>query len=453
MGLVPHWTVLYTAVVFHKNLKFPGDRMYWMKNSAVVFWGAAWLWALSAVVPVSGMAAEAIQLDELIRSADKAVEKNELEKAQGLFAQILEQDPKNWRVMYSLAQLKFETKKFKEAQVLTKKILAMPVSNGRHVLVFYPDSKEGEEAELVDEIVLPPQRTKNNMRNYLDIKGNAPIPHYRLFFKSTGKMELVPQKLVRIEYQGVLHTVYNEVQEFAIKVDRAIIAEGSSVGQGEVVPVKGGCFKMGNENGTPLEKPVHEVCLKDFDIDKYEVTQAQYQTVMEDNPSQMVGADRPVENVTWFEADKYCSKVNRRLPTEAEWEYAARGNTDTQFYWGNTVKGTEANFCDVNCSLNIRVTSVDDGYAKTAPVGKFPPNPLGLHDMAGNVAEWVNDWWDPNYYRNSPKDNPQGPRPLDHKVIRGGGWHNTAGFIRTSHRTGFWPQFRSDGLGFRCASK
>lgn len=426
--------------------------MHWMKNNTLLFIGTAWLCAL-AVMPVSGFAADAATLDELIRAGDNAAEKKELDKAQKLYAQVLEKDPKNWRVMFALARIKFDTKKLAEAQTLVQEILAMPEANGRDVLVFYPDSDTGEAAELVDEIVLPPQRTKNNMRNYLDIKGNAPIPHYRLYFKDKGKMELVPQSLVRIEYQGVLRRVYEEVKEFSLEVDRAVIAAGGSRGQGEVVKVKGGCFKMGNKDGTPLERPVHEVCLKDFDMDKYEVTQAQYQALMEDNPSQQIGPNRPVEYVTWYEADTYCKKAGRRLPTEAEWEYAARGNTDTHFYWGNSVKGKEANFCDANCTLNIRVASVDDGYATTAPVGKFPPNPLGLYDMAGNVAEWTHDWWDPNYYRHSPKDNPQGPRPLDHKVIRGGGWNNTAGFIRTSHRTGFWPQFRSEGLGFRCVSK
>lgn len=427
--------------------------MLWMRKFNFLYIAALVLWALVGVLATKGFAADAVKLDAMIRAGDDALEKKELEKAQKLYTEVLEKDPKNWRVMFALAGIYYDTQQYQASQNLVNKVLAMPVANGRNVKVYYPDSTAGEPAELVDEIVLPPQRTKNNMRNYLDIKGNSPIPHYRLFFKNTGKMELVPQSVVRIEYDGVLRRAYEEIQEFSLKVDRALVAKGGTTGTTEVVKIKGGCFQMGNKEGTPLERPVHEVCLNDFDMDKFEVTQAQYQAVMDDNPSQVIGADRPVEHLTWFEANRYCTKVGRRLPTEAEWEYAARGNTTTNFYWGDTVKGKEANFCDKNCTLNIRVASIDDGYVTTAPVGKFPPNPLGLHDMAGNVAEWVSDWWDPNYYRYSPKDNPKGPRPLDHKIIRGGGWHNTAGFIRSSNRTGFWPSFRSDGLGFRCVSK
>ncbi len=427
--------------------------MLWMRKCTKLIAGGMMLCALVGLSATTGLAADAVKLDAMIRAADDAFDKKELEKAQKLYSEILEQDPQNWRVMFVLAGIHYDNKQYEASRELVTKILAMPVSNGRNVNVFYPDSTAGEPAELVDEIVLPPQRTKNNMRNYLDIKGNAPIPHYRLFFKNTGKMELVPQSLVRIEYDGVLGRAYDEVEVFSLEVDRAIVAKGGSTGTTEVVKIKGGCFQMGNNEGTPLEKPAHEVCVKDFDMDKFEVTQAQYQAVMDDNPSQAIGANRPVEHLTWYEADRYCTKVGRRLPTEAEWEYAARGGTTTNFYWGNTVKGKEANICDKNCTLNIRVASLDDGYVTTAPVGKFPANPLGLHDMSGNVSEWVSDWLDPHYYRYSPKDSPKGPRPLDHKVMRGGGWNNTAGFARTSNRAGLLPHFRSDGLGLRCVSK
>jgi len=388
--------------------------------------------------------------EELVRQGDVALKVKDFQKAESLFAEALSQDPDNYRIMHSLAQTKAAMEKYGEAKTLTDKVLAMKVSNGRDVLVFFKGETEGEEAELVDESVLPPQRTQDNMRNYLDVKGNAPIPHYRLFFKKKGKMELVPQSVVTLKYQGVLRRVYEEVHILNVAVKKKLIASQGDSTQIEMVALKGGCFKMGSEQGTPAEKPVHEVCLQPFKMDKYEVTQASFQAVMGTNPSDRVGNNFPVESVTWDEADMFCKKVGKRLPTEAEYEYSMRGGSDAHFYWGNTVKGPEANFCDKNCDLNIRVAIIDDGYPTTAPVGQFQPNAYGLHDIAGNVAEWVFDWMDENYYRSSPKDNPQGPRPMTSRVVRGGGWNSTAGFLRSSNRAAYWVNFRNPAVGFRC---
>ncbi len=375
-------------------------------------------------------------------------------EAEGHYTQALKADPESPRTLRALVEVKIALKKYKEAKVLIDKILAMPVANGRDVLVFYKGDSQGQDAELVDERVTAPQQTNDNMRNYLDIKGGQPIPHYRLFFKKKGTMKLVPQNAVRLKYKGVLRRMYEHVEVLNREVNRHLIAAKGSQGAAEMVALKGGCFKMGSAQGMPAEQPVHEVCLSPFKMDKYEVTQAEFQSVMGlDNPSHYSGSDLPVDSATWFEAEKYCKKLGKRLPTEAEWEYAARGGTTTHFYWGNTVKGNDANFCDKNCILNTRVVSVDDGYSGSAPPGKFSPNPYGLHDMAGNLAEWTSDWMNENYYRSSPKDNPQGSHPTTAKVVRGGSWQSTAGFLRSSNRAAYWVKMRNYAIGFRCVSK
>ena len=218
---------------------------------------------------------------------------------------------------------------------------------------------------------------------------------------------------------------------------------------------------MGSDKGYAVsEEPVHEVCLDPFELDKYEVTQKDFQTVMGHNPARFKGANRPVDSVTWHEAEEYCKKSNKRLPTEAEWEYAARGGTNTEFYWGDEFDATKTNFCDSNCVMNIRTANLSDGFQNTAPVGSFPANPFGLHDMAGNVNEWVSDWFEIRYYKNSPKDNPKGAErsnPSDRrgggtqKVYRGGAWKTEVNSQRTAWRKGFETDYRLDGTGFRCA--
>lgn len=388
-----------------------------------------------------------------LAKGDLAVMNQKYTEAESLYARALKSDPESPRVLRALAEVKIALKKYQEAKPLIDKILAMPVANGRDVLVFYKGDSKGQDAELVDELVISPQRTPNNMRNYLDVKGDNPIPHFRLFFKKKGKMELVPQSVVRLQYKGVLRRVYEHVEGLNRYVNRHLIAAGGQKKAAEMVALKGGCFQMGSAKGTPAEQPVHEVCLDPFKMDKYEVTQAQFQAVMGlDNPSHFSGSDLPVDSATWFEADAYCKKLGKRLPTEAEWEYAARGGTTTTFYWGDTVKGNEANFCDKNCTLMTRVAAIDDGYAGSAPPGKFPPNPFGLYDMAGNLAEWTNDWMNETYYRVSPKKNPPGSHATTARVVRGGSWESTAGFLRSSNRAAYWVKMRNYAIGFRCVS-
>ncbi|MBT5550177.1 MAG: SUMF1/EgtB/PvdO family nonheme iron enzyme [Nitrospina sp.] len=399
-------------------------------------------------------------VDETLKGdADLAIDR--IPEAEKHYATALKMDPGNWRVMRSLAEVKFRQEKYQETKKLVDEILSMEVIKRNTVQVTVEGEPQPFEAEIVDEIVVTPDSGGNNMRNYVDGKAAKPIPHYRLFNLKTGKMLLIPHTSAKIKYKGVPSRVYAYVQELHAKVENKLISMAGTKGSVEMVELKGGCFKMGSEKAALSERPVHEVCLKPFKMDKFEVSQSAYQAKMKGhNPSMFKGADRPVEMVTWHEAEEYCKKSNKRLPTEAEWEYAARGGTDTEYYWGDRFDASKTNFCDSTCILNIRNKSLSDGFENTAPVGSFPANPFGLHDMAGNVNEWVSDWFEIRYYRNSPKDNPTGPVRTNpskrkgggtQKVYRGGAWQTDWNSQRSAWRKGFETDYRLEGTGFRCA--
>ncbi len=211
------------------------------------------------------------------------------------------------------------------------------------------------------------------------------------------------------------------------------------------------------------EKPQHEVFLDAFYIDKYEVTNARYRKCVEagacNAPSDTAYygnadyAQHPVVYVSWYDANAYCRWAGKRLPTEAEWEKAARDNEEYTWPWGNTLDGNRVNFCDKNCPEWWKHAPVDDRYAHTAPVGSYPEgaSPYGALDMAGNVWEWVADWYDPDYYSQSPAQNPPGPDSGSEKVVRGGSWLNGFTDIRARYRYKAVPTLRGKDFGFRCA--
>jgi formylglycine-generating enzyme required for sulfatase activity len=218
----------------------------------------------------------------------------------------------------------------------------------------------------------------------------------------------------------------------------------------EMVNVRGGCFQMGDafSGGNPDERPVHEVCLNDFYIGKYAVTQAEWQAVMGNNPSKFTGDRRPVESVSWNDAQAFIAKLNRmtgrryRLPTEAEWEYAARSGGKNEKWAGTS---------DPSQLSNYAWYSENSGQ-KTHAVGTKKPNGLGLFDMSGNVSEWVQDLYGEVWYEESPKDNPQGPRTGNARVLRGGSWAAGAWNLRDALRLWYDPAFWDDFLGFRLAA-
>ena len=214
----------------------------------------------------------------------------------------------------------------------------------------------------------------------------------------------------------------------------------------ELVLVKGGCFQMGDTfgNGDSDEKPVHEVCADDFYIGKYEVTQGQWKEIMVSNPSWFkdCGDNCPVEQVSWNAAQDFIKKLNQktgknyRLPTEVEWEYAARSGGKSEKYSGGNDADSAAWY------------SSNSG-SKTHPVGTKSPNGLGIYDMSGSVWEWVQDWYDEGYYRRSPRNNPRGADSGTIRVLRGGSWANTPANLRASDRNGLDPSHRYADDGFR----
>jgi formylglycine-generating enzyme len=392
-------------------------------------------------------------------------------EAESIFSSLLEKEPGNYILLSAQVDTKIKLKKYIEAEKLLDKILSMPLSTGRNILVYSGDNSDGLEAELVDETVLALDESKpdDEFSKFLKKDSEGPVPHYRVFLKKTGKMKLFPKSRTRIQFSGIPAATREKVEALKADVRKKTISVGKAKPDGELVAIPGGCFQMGSQLGDPDEQPVHKVCLSSFKMAKNEVRQKFFQTVMGYNPSQYVGGDLPVDTVSWEGARDYCKKMGLRLPSEAEWEYAMRGGTQGEYYWGKNITGKEGNFCDSACDLNNRNPDLTDGYKNAAPVGSFLPNPFGLYDMAGNVSEWVQDWMaiSTNYYLMSPEKDPRGPRPelnacsgancvgsisITHKVYRGGGWNQAASEMRSANRKAAHFQLKADGNGFRCAA-
>ena len=236
-----------------------------------------------------------------------------------------------------------------------------------------------------------------------------------------------------------------------------------------MVYVPDGEFAMGSnsDSGRYGEMPQHNVYLDAFWIDRTAVTSDQFRkcveagfcpapTMCDDGaPAYEDGSktDHPVVCVGWDQARTYCEWAGARLPTEAEWEKAARGTDGRVYPWGSSFDGARLNSCDRNCEFDWKDSDVDDGYARTAPVGSYPAgvSPYGALDMAGNVWEWVADWWDPAYYASSPERNPAGPPAGVQRVLRGGAWGNAWYNVRAASRGYDFSAPRTGYIGFRCA--
>jgi formylglycine-generating enzyme required for sulfatase activity len=221
----------------------------------------------------------------------------------------------------------------------------------------------------------------------------------------------------------------------------------------QFVLVAGGCYMMGNvfndKDGSNDEKPVHEVCVDDFYMGKYEVTQAEWTGIMGNNPSKFRGEKLPVEQVSWDDVQGFITRLNEkggkqsRLPTEAEWEYAARSGGKKE-KWAGTIDEKQLE----NYAWYYSET--------THPVGQKRPNGLGLYDMSGNVKEWCSDWhglgtYDDDFIRDKPR-NPQGASGGSFRVVRGGSFNYEARDLRVVKRGGDPPSVRGYYLGFRLVS-
>ena len=213
----------------------------------------------------------------------------------------------------------------------------------------------------------------------------------------------------------------------------------------DMVFVKGGTFQMGSNDGSDDEKPIHTVTVTGFYIGKYEVTQKQWKEIMGSNPSSFKDCDNcPVESVSWNDVQNFLKKLNEktggnyRLPTEAEWEYAARGGNKTNGY-----KYSGSNSVD-----DVAWYTSNSG-SKTHTVGTKQANELGIYDMSGNVWEWCGDWYDKDYYKNSPENNPKGASSGLNRVLRGGSWAVDAGGCRSANRLRINPGSTALDVGFR----
>jgi len=256
-----------------------------------------------------------------------------------------------------------------------------------------------------------------------------------------------------------------------------------------MVYVPAGEFLMGSaENDADAvdrEKPQHTVYLDAFWIDRTEVTVAQfrnfvqatgYETTAERQgwgwtwvesakkwqpvkgadwqhpfgPGTSTEDNYPVVQVSWYDATAYCTWVGGTLPTEAQWEKAARGTDGRIYPWGNTFDGQKLNYCDVNCPFDYKDTRFNDGYKYTAPVGNYRGggSPYGALDMAGNVWEWVADWYGP--YPSGRQENPAGPDSGDYRVLRGGSESIGWGLVRCAYRYWYDPAVPDWNIGFRC---
>jgi formylglycine-generating enzyme required for sulfatase activity len=256
----------------------------------------------------------------------------------------------------------------------------------------------------------------------------------------------------------------------------------------DMVGVPAGAFLMGSDAGEPAERPAHRVSVSAFWIDRFETTNAEFGAfvaatghvtdpersgsgwVWDGAWRQVRGTDwrhprgpgssiealgrHPVVQVSWHDARAYCAWRRKQLPTEAEWERAARGDDGRRYPWGNEPPRAGGRYRASYGSDDCCRADAADGFRFTAPVGSFPlgRSPYGVEDLAGNVWEWVEDGFDPDFYRRSPPVDPVNRTPAEMKVIRGGGWGNNPWGLRSTLRHANPPSFGLDMVGVRCAS-
>ncbi|MFH1006688.1 MAG: SUMF1/EgtB/PvdO family nonheme iron enzyme [Candidatus Latescibacterota bacterium] len=313
---------------------------------------------------------------------------------------------------------------------------------------------------------------------------NEDFQSYRLFRSQNEGVTEFSGEMVTIHESSttsyeILRLAANQRWFFKVYVyDVFGLSAGSNEVEGtteNIAPnIPAGFFQMGDafNEGDGDERPVHTVYVDAFYMDVYEVTNAQYCVFLNDQGNQTEGGDpwldigssyclitqsgdqfvpesgyedHPVSEVTWYGARAYAEWTGGRLPTEAEWEYAARGGLEGKRYpWGDTMGHDDANYYG---------TGGRDQWNRTSPTGSFSPNGYGLYDMAGNVWEWCNDWYDGGYYSNSPGSNPTGANTGTYRVLRGGSWFVNALHLRCAYRSSFYysdPLFSVLSIGFRC---
>jgi formylglycine-generating enzyme required for sulfatase activity len=305
---------------------------------------------------------------------------------------------------------------------------------GAFVLFISPDSIV---SDMVDKEVNYAVEEKKEIfplfYNITPDKARQGKPKWAFLFSGLNKMEITLSSVATD-----LPLIINWLKRIGIqpnlvqKQTKEIIGKDSA----PMVLIPAGEFEMGSNDGGDDEKPVHTVYLDAFYMDKYEVTNALYKKFMDAtgykapaywDDKRFNDPQHPVVGVSWNDANEYCRRAGKRLPTEAEWEKSARGGlVGKEYPCGDTLTHEDANY---------KGTGGKDKWEYTSPVGSFAPNGYGLYDMAGNVLEWCADLYDNNYYVNSPKTNPKGPGSGVGRVLRGGSWgYNLDNFLRVADR-------------------
>jgi formylglycine-generating enzyme required for sulfatase activity len=273
---------------------------------------------------------------------------------------------------------------------------------------------------------------------------------------------LVVLAFAALPIMGILRgTMLTPYEEAPPETEESVPSEPEAVSNEEPIPeemvtIPAGPFVRGTMSGGFDEQPQRTIYLETFSIDRHEVTNHQYQQFVAATghrkagpPSRyaksigkMRGPNQPVVYVSWADADAYCRWKGKRLPTEAEWEKAMRGTDGRLWPWGNQEKPNGANWA-----------RVQDGHEVSAPVGTFQTDqsPYGVMDGAGNVMEWVADWYQESYYKVAPDKDPPSPEFGTFRVMRGGGYTTTGGDLRITSRSKMVPDFRDETIGFRCA--
>ena len=342
--------------------------------------------------------------------------------------------------------------------------------DGEHI------GKIGEVNTATGEIVVQSPQAAEKIRMggklYVRINGNVIIMTATYPMQTIAKCKLIPSNAGYLGQIGKGIPVYSYVAGVEKEVKLNIV-EKQNINNIEMIYLPSGKFTMGT--GPYF---AHDVILDAFYISAYEVKQAQYKEITGHNPSNFKGNKLPVENVSWYDAIEYCNmlsernglqayyltdKINKdpnntcskddlkytvkiiggngyRLPTEAEWEYACRAGTTTDYYWGDEINN---DYCWYK----------DNSNNQTHPIGQKKPNNFGLYDMSGNVAEWCWDWEDINdeYYKNSPIQNPMGPKSDNGRSVRGSTWDPSfgVGWLKSNVRCRSWPHYRCSSIGFR----
>jgi sulfatase modifying factor 1 len=288
-------------------------------------------------------------------------------------------------------------------------------------------------------------------RSGVDITSVTTVENFQLkkdWIESKAKASILPGfQIVEVGYAN--DGLYHVVLSCKVTTTSKLPQTNDNPAGIEWVFVKGSTFKMGDTfgDGNADERPLHRVTVSDFYIAKTEVTVAQYRAfcnvtdrTMPSKPSWGWKENNPIVNVSWDDVDAFCDWVGGRLPTEAEWEYAARGGSQSRGY---KYSGSHV--------VDDVAWYVSNSGKRTQSVGRKTPNELGLYDMSGNVWERCSDWYGEGYYKSSPSLNPQGPSKGSFRVLRGGGWSSYPEDVRAADRGWSGPFSRGSGIGFRPA--